>query len=98
MEKTIKISLAFLLFLCLADMPEGYYQMIRYAGLVGFGILAFSEKKNGNNGRMFFYVASATLMSPIFKVALGSEFWNILNLVWGVILLGSFFSSNSKKE
>lgn len=41
MDKAIKVILAFLFFLCLADMPYGYYQFVRFAGLVGFTILAY---------------------------------------------------------
>lgn len=38
MEKFIKITLAILFFLCLAKMPYGYYQFVRFAGLIGFAI------------------------------------------------------------
>jgi hypothetical protein len=40
MEKTIKIILAILLFACLLDMPYGFFQLVRFVALVGFGILA----------------------------------------------------------
>jgi hypothetical protein len=37
----IKIVLALLFFLCLADMPYGFYQLVRFSGLIGFSILAY---------------------------------------------------------
>ena len=50
MDKIIKILLALLLFICLADMPYGYYQLVRFVGLIGFSILAYKayehNKKN----------------------------------------------------
>jgi hypothetical protein len=39
MPTRIKITLAILFFLCLADMPYGYYQLVRFAGLLGFVML-----------------------------------------------------------
>lgn len=36
MNKTIKIVLAVLFFLCLLKMPYGYYELVRYLALVGF--------------------------------------------------------------
>jgi len=40
METAIKIILAALLFLYLANMPYGYYQFVIFAALVGFAVLA----------------------------------------------------------
>jgi len=40
-EALIKIALAILLFLCLLDMPYGYYQFVRFVALIGFGILTY---------------------------------------------------------
>ena len=47
MDKIIKIGLAILFFLCLADMPYGYYQLVRFAGLIGFAILAYQSNQRG---------------------------------------------------
>jgi hypothetical protein len=46
LQTAIKIILAILFLLCLLEMPYGYYQIVRFAGLVGFGILALSSKRN----------------------------------------------------
>ena len=40
MENAIKIILAILFFICLADMPYGYYQIVRFAGMLGFVFLS----------------------------------------------------------
>ena len=48
MNKAIKIVLAVLFFLCLADMPYGFYQFVRFAGLIGFAILAYQAHKKAD--------------------------------------------------
>lgn len=93
MEKFIKIGLAILFLLCLADMPYGYFQFVRFCGMIGFGILAVSENEKGNEkgneGMMYFYGASAILINPIFKISLGRELWNIFDIIWAIILIVS---------
>jgi hypothetical protein len=37
----IKITAAILLFLCLLNMPYGYYQFVRFASMVVFVILGY---------------------------------------------------------
>ena len=48
MIKAIKICLAALMFLCLLEMPYGFYQLVRFIALVGFGILAFRANEENN--------------------------------------------------
>jgi hypothetical protein len=87
----IKIILAILLFLCLADMSYGYYQFVRFAGLVGFAILAYQANQRGLQIEMIIYVGLALLFQPFFKIALGREMWNIVDVVVGIGLFISIF-------
>ena len=48
-ENIIKIILAVLFFLCLADMPYGFFQLVRFAALVGFALLAYSANEKKQN-------------------------------------------------
>lgn len=98
MENSIKIGLSILFFLCLADMPYGYFQFVRFCGMIGFGILAVTEKEKGNDTMMYFYGASAILINPIFKISLGREIWNVVDVIWAIILIGSIFTSKTSKE
>lgn len=91
MDKIIKIGLAILFFLCLADMPYGYYQFVRFIGLVGFVILAYQANLQGKQTKMIIYGALALLFQPLFKIALGRELWNIVDVVVGIGLLISIF-------
>jgi len=91
MEKAIKIILAALLFLCLANMPYGYYQFVRFAALVGFAVLAYQANQQGRQTEMVIFAALALLFQPLFKIALGREMWNIVDVIVGVGLLISIF-------
>ena len=91
MDKIIKIGLAILFFLCLADMPYGYYQLVRFAGLIGFAILAYQADKKDRKTEMIIYGGLALLFQPFFKIALGRELWNIVDVIVGIGLLISIF-------
>jgi len=53
MEKLIKIVLAILFFLCLVDMPYGFYHFVRLSGLIGFVFLAYKANQQGKQNEMF---------------------------------------------
>jgi hypothetical protein len=91
LSNAIKIVLAILFFLCLADMPYGFYQFVRFAGLIGFGILAYQANQHGRQTEMIIYGGLALLFQPFFKVALGRQMWNIVDVVVGLGLLASIF-------
>jgi hypothetical protein len=91
MDKAIKIILVILFFLCLADMPYGYYQFVRFAGLIGFAILAYQANQQGRQSEMIIYGGLALLFQPFFKIALGREMWNIVDVVVGIGLIISIF-------
>lgn len=97
MNNAIKIGLAILFFFCLADMPYGYYQFVRLAGLVGFAILANQSYKQGRQTEMIIYGGLALLFQPFFKIALGREVWNIVDVIVAIGLLGSLIKNRTKK-
>jgi len=94
MERIIKILLALLFFLCLADMPYGFYQFVRFIGLVGFAILAYQANQQNNQTEAIIYGALALLFQPFFKISLGRELWNVIDVVVGLGLLVSIFFKN----
>ena len=97
MEKAIKIILAILFFLCLADMPYGYYQFVRFVGLVGFAILAYQASRKGRQTEMIIYGGLALLFQPLFKIALGRQMWNVVDVFVGIGLLISIFMKPTPK-
>lgn len=96
MEKIIKIGLAFLMFGCLLDMPYGYYQLMSFIALISFAVLAYQASQQSRQTEMFIYGALALLFQPFFKIALGRELWNIVDLIVGVGLLVSLAKNNKK--
>jgi hypothetical protein len=94
----IKIALAILLLLCLLDMPYGFYQLVRFASLIGFGILAYSASEKESKTEMIIYGGLALLFQPFFKIALGREIWNIVDVIVGIGLIASLIISNIKSQ
>jgi hypothetical protein len=97
LEKSVKLSLAILFFLCLAKMPYGYYEFIRFTALIAFVYLAYKNYAEGNKLMAFIYAALAILFQPLFKIYLGRELWNIVDVIVGVFLIGLVFYQPKKK-
>ncbi|TXD76113.1 DUF6804 family protein [Algoriphagus ratkowskyi] len=57
--------------------------------MVGFGFLAVQAKNENNEQAFWIYVVFALLFQPFFKIALGKEVWNIVDVIVGVGLLVS---------
>lgn len=98
MSTVIKLILTILLFVCLLDMPYGYYQFVRFVALVGFGILAYKANEQGRQTEMIIYSGLALLFQPFFKIALGREIWNIVDVVVGIGLIGSLIMNRTKSQ
>ena len=80
-------------------MPYGYYELVRFLALVGFGVLAYEANKEDKNTQMIMYAGLALLFQPFFKIALGRELWNIVDVIVGIALLISIFTGSlSERE
>lgn len=99
MNNIIKVVLAVLFFVCLLEMPYGYYQFVRFMALIGFSILAYNNNKNGQTTEAIIYVCLAILFQPLTKIALGREIWNVVDVIVGIGLIVSIFirSSNNPR-
>lgn len=91
MDKIIKIILAVLFLLCLLDMPYGFYQIARFAGLVGFVLLARQSYKEGRKSETIIYGCLALLFQPFFKIVLGRQIWNMVDVIVAIGLIISIF-------
>lgn len=89
--KWINIILAVLLLLCLAPMPYGYYQLVRFISMVIFVVMAYRYWNQEKKGLAVTFGALALLFQPIFKVALGRTIWNIVDVIVAVGLIVLFF-------
>ncbi|MFS4455822.1 DUF6804 family protein [Maribacter sp. 2304DJ31-5] len=82
---------------CLFDWNYSYYQLVRFIGMVGFGILAYNNYQQ-NKTWFLIWLSSAVLINPILKIALGRELWNVIDIIWAVLLMISIFSNKQKTE
>ena len=98
MNKAIKIILAILFFLCLADMPYGFYQFVRIVGLIGLAFLAYQAHVQGRHTEMIICGGLALLFQPFFKIALGRQMWNVVDVVVGIGLLISIFMKPKESQ
>ena len=79
-------------------MPYGYYQMVRFLGLVGFVILAYDASQQGRQIEIIIYSSLALLFQPFIKIALGRQIWNIVDVIVGIGLLLSLFLNNKEVQ
>jgi hypothetical protein len=72
-------------------MPYGYYQAIRFIGMLGFILLAYYSSQQNHKIEVIIYIALALLFQPFIKVALGRTDWNVVDVIVGVGLIISIF-------
>lgn len=79
-------------------MPYGYYQFIRFVAFIGFSILAYFAYQQKREVEIIVYAALAILFQPLFKIALGRELWNVIDVVVTIGLIISLFIKPQKEE
>jgi hypothetical protein len=79
-------------------MPYGFYQFVRFGAFIGFGILAYRSNEQNKNTEMIIYGGLALLFQPFFKIALGREIWNIMDVIVGFGLIASLFMDRPKRH
>ncbi|HEA22942.1 hypothetical protein LCGC14_1378760 [marine sediment metagenome] len=94
MEKIILISIKLILSLlfvgCLLSWPYSYFELVRFIGMIGFGVLAYDIREK-DKFWFVLWLSSATLVNPFFKIALGRELWNVIDVIWAILLISSIF-------
>ena len=96
LKTIIKIILSILFFICLLHMPYGYYQVVRFIGMLGFALLAYYSYDDNKKVEVIIYIVLALLFQPFLKVALGRTIWNVVDVIVSAGLIVSVFL-NSKK-
>lgn len=66
--------------------------------MIGFGILAFKANENEKQTEMIIYGALALLFQPLFKIALGRELWNIIDVFVGIGLMITVVKDKMKSQ
>lgn len=86
-KNVLYIVMAILLLLCLADMPYGYYQLVRFVAMASFAYLSYESFKAGKEEMGFAFATLAILFQPFFKIALGRVMWNVVDVVVAIGLI-----------
>ncbi len=97
--KLIYVVLAVLLLLCLAPMPYGFYQLVRFIAMVIFAVLAYIYWIKDSKPLAVTFGALALLFQPFLKIVLGRVMWNIVDVLvaLGVIILFFYERKNDNQ-
>jgi hypothetical protein len=98
MIRVVKISLIPLLLICLADMPYGYYQFIRYITSFSFVYFAFKENQDNHSQKIILYIFLTLLFQPFIKIPLGRQIWNVVDLLVALFLIINIYYDYKKDE
>ena len=85
--KYLGLFLTILLLLCLAPMPYGYFTLVRFIAMVGFGYMAFQYFKQRKEVLTWTFVTLALLFQPFTKIGLGRTVWNVVDVVVAIGLI-----------
>lgn len=98
MRPILKLVIAILLLLCLADMPYGFYTLVRFTSAFAFAYLSYDFFKSKKDGLGFVFATLALLFQPFFKFALGRTIWNIVDVIVAVGLVYLIISTFMRKR
>ena len=85
------LILAAMMLLCLAPMPYGYFQLVRFLTTLAFGVMAYRYYKERKEWFAYTFGILALLFQPFFKIALGRAVWNIVDVIVAIGLIILFF-------
>jgi len=94
--KYLKLVLAIALLLCLVPMPYGYYMLVRIVATILFFIFARQCYVAKKEELAITFGVLALLFQPLFKISLGREAWNIVDVAVAVLLLILWFKENKE--
>ena len=94
--KIVLFSFIVLLLLCLAPMPYGYYQLVRFVAMVVFGVMAYKYYEEKKNVLAITFGALALLFQPFVKVALGRTMWNVMDVVVAIGLIVLYYKERNQ--
>lgn len=83
----IKIGIIVMMLLCLLEMPYGFYTLVRFLAMVGFGLLAYHAYGTQHNKLAIAYGVLAVLFQPFFKLTLGRDVWMGVDIAVAVFLI-----------
>jgi hypothetical protein len=88
--KQVYLIIAALMLLCLAPMPYGYFQLVRFLSILVFGVMAFRYYQERKEWLAYICGTLALLFQPFYKIALGRTVWNIVDVIVAIGLIVLF--------
>ena len=88
--KQLYLFLAAMLLLCLAQMPYGYFMLVRFVMMVAFGLMAYRYFTIKKSFAAWVFVILAVLFQPIYKIVLGRGIWNVVDVIVAVFLIALY--------
>ena len=76
--------------LCLAPMPYGYFQLVRFLSTIIFGVMAYRYYKEKKECLAYSFGTLALLFQPFYKIALGRTVWNVIDVIVAIGLIALF--------
>ena len=98
MMKHIRLVLAAMMLLCLAPMPYGYFQLVRFLATLAFGVMTYRYYQERKEGLAYTFGALTLLFQPFYKIVLGRAMWNAVDVAVAVGLVGLFFYEQRKER
>ena len=88
--RNVYLILAAMMLLCLAPMPYGYFQLVRFLATVAFGIMAYQYYTKHKTVAAYTFGVLALLFQPMYKIALGRVLWNVVDVIVALLLIALF--------
>lgn len=98
MKAIVKLVIVVLLLLCLADLPYGFYELVRFIVAVEFIYLSYDYFKAKRNVLGVVFAALAVLFQPFIKVSLGRTVWNCVDIIVALLLVYLLISAFRRKR
>ena len=96
--RNVSLFFAALMLLCLAPMPYGFYQLVRFLSTLFFGLMAYRYYQERKEGLSYTFGALALLFQPFIKIVLGRTMWNIVDVIVAIGLIILYFSEREEAE
>lgn len=85
--RIVSFILVCALLLCLAPMPYGYYELVRFCAMAAFAFFAYKMWDREEQGLTAVFIALALLFQPFIKIALGRTLWNVTDVAVAALLI-----------
>jgi hypothetical protein len=97
--KSLLLICAGLLFICLIDLPIGYYTLLRIVVTIGSVAVVITEFENGLNIWVFSFGLMAILFNPLIPIYLNDKSaWMPIDIIAGILFIIKSLTIKSNKN